>query len=103
MVRQMTEKIFKWGEIHLRYLHGLAKFISPYGGPVILSYHGTPEWSFRLRGLSGQFRCIAPNLLGMGLSYKLADADYSCAAHSERLGQFINVLHLSGFNIVQEE
>lgn len=66
MVRQMTEKIFKWGEIHLRYLHGLAKFISPYGGPVILSYHGTTEWSFRLRDLSGQFRCIAPNLLGMG-------------------------------------
>jgi pimeloyl-ACP methyl ester carboxylesterase len=43
-------------------------------GPVILFSHGTPEWSFGwrdlIKGLRGHFRCVAPDLLGMGLSEK---------------------------------
>ena len=82
-------------------------YIDEGSGPVILFSHGTPEWSFGwrdlVRGLRGQFRCIAPDLLGMGLSDKPADADYSCAAHSRRLGQFINALNLSDINIVAND
>jgi pimeloyl-ACP methyl ester carboxylesterase len=73
-------------------------------GPVILFSHGTPEWSFGwrdlIRGLSGQYRCIAPDLLGMGLSDKPTDADYSCAAHAHRLEKLIQKLDLQDINIV---
>ena len=82
-------------------------YIDEGSGPVILFSHGTPEWSFGWRdlvqGLRGQFRCIAPDLLGMGLSDKPANADYSCAAHSARLEQFIEQLGLRDINLVAND
>ncbi|MDX1911497.1 MAG: alpha/beta fold hydrolase, partial [Saprospiraceae bacterium] len=82
-------------------------YIDEGSGPVLLFSHGTPEWSFGwrdlVRGLSGRFRCVAPDLLGMGLSDKPADADYSCAAHSERLGKFIEKLGLRDIRLVAND
>lgn len=76
-------------------------------GPIILFSHGTPEWSFGWRdlvlGLRNQFRCIAPDLLGMGLSDKPADADYSCTAHAGRLSEFIQKLGLHHICIVAND
>ncbi|MFC6824104.1 alpha/beta fold hydrolase [Halopelagius fulvigenes] len=46
------------------------------GRPVVM-LHGNPTWSFLYRhlvgGLSDEFRCIAPDLLGFGLSDRLRD------------------------------
>jgi haloalkane dehalogenase len=76
-------------------------------GPVILFSHGTPEWSFGWRdlvkGLRGHFRCVAPDLLGMGLSEKPVHADYSCAAHAARLEGFIRQLGLRDICIVAND
>jgi haloalkane dehalogenase len=74
-------------------------------GPVIVFSHGTPEWSFGWRDLikplRAHFRCIAPDLLGMGLSDKPQGADYTVEAHAARFAQFINNLDLQApFNIV---
>lgn len=82
-------------------------YIDEGSGPVILFSHGTPEWSFGWRdlvqGLRGRFRCVAADLLGMGLSDKPADADYSCAAHSARLARFIEKLGLRDIHIVAND
>jgi len=82
-------------------------YIDEGSGPVILFSHGTPEWSFGWRGLikplSRHFRCIAPDLLGMGLSDKPLDADYSCKAHAARMEQFVSKLGLSGISIVAND
>lgn len=73
-------------------------------GPTILFSHGTPEWSFGwrelIRGLCSQFRCIAPDLLGFGLSDKPEDADYTVHAHARRLEQFIEHLQLRNIAVV---
>ncbi len=73
------------------------------GTPILFS-HGTPEWSFGwrdlIKGLRGQYRCIAPDLLGFGLSDKPAGADYSVQAHARRMEQFIEALSLKNFHIV---
>ncbi len=73
------------------------------GIPLLLS-HGTPEWSFGwrdiIKGLRGHFRCIAPDLLGFGLSDKPADADYSVAAHARRMGLFIEKLGLRDLHVM---
>ena len=73
------------------------------GRPILLS-HGTPEWSFGWRdivkGLRGQFRCVAPDLLGFGLSDKPLDADYSVAAHARRMRLFIEKLGLRDLNVL---
>lgn len=82
-------------------------YIDEGSGPVILFSHGTPEWSFGwrdlIRGLSSQFRCIAPDLLGMGLSDKPADADYSCKAHAGRMTTFIDKLGLKDISLVAND
>lgn len=76
-------------------------------GEVVLMVHGTPEWSFGYRhlikGLMGKFRCVAPDLLGMGLSDKPRLADYSCKAHAERLQQFITKLGLKNIRIIAND
>jgi Predicted hydrolases or acyltransferases (alpha/beta hydrolase superfamily) len=76
-------------------------------GPIILFSHGTPEWSFGwrdlIKGLRGQFRCVAPDLLGMGLSDKPADADYSCQAHAARMAAFIKKLQLRDICLVAND
>lgn len=57
-------------------------------GPVVLFSHGTPTWSYEWRHLlthlSGQFRCIAPDHLGFGLSPRPASSDYGPGAHARR-------------------
>ncbi len=74
-----------------------------YGQPIVF-LHGLPTWSFLYRKLiaqlSGQFRCIAIDHLGMGLSDKPKDADYSPAGHTHRLQQFIASLDLQNVTIV---
>jgi haloalkane dehalogenase len=47
-------------------------FIGEGAGPVLLCLHGNPTWSFPyrhiVRGLREQFRCIAVDYPGFGLS-----------------------------------
>lgn len=53
-------------------------------GPVdrqpVVMVHGNPTWSFYyrelIRGLENEFRCLAPDHVGMGLSDRPADRDY---------------------------
>lgn len=79
-------------------------YIDEGSGPVILFSHGTPEWSFGWRDLinplRAHFRCVAPDLLGMGLSDKPQDAGYMPADHAARLEKFIDQLGLKNICIV---
>jgi pimeloyl-ACP methyl ester carboxylesterase len=76
------------------------------GVPVLFS-HGTPEWSFAwrdlVRGLRGSFRCVAPDLLGFGLSDKPADGDYRVEAHAARMEEFIEKAGLRDFHLVAND
>ncbi len=73
-------------------------------GPTILFVHGTPSWSFDYRHLisklSTDFRCIAIDLMGFGLSDKPKDYDYSTPTHVRVLTQFIEYLGLSDLHVV---
>jgi haloalkane dehalogenase len=73
-------------------------------GQPIVFVHGTPEWSFAWRdlvkNLKPNFRCIAFDHLGMGLSDKPAEADYSSKAHARRLKTLIDNLGLSQISLI---
>lgn len=73
-------------------------------GPPVVFVHGTPTWSYLwrhlLRGLSGSHRCIAVDHLGFGLSDKPPEADYTPAAHAERLGQVLEQLDVHDVTLV---
>lgn len=67
------------------------------GAPLML-IHGTPTWSFLYRrlikDLSKNYRVIAPDHLGFGLSDKPAGWSYLPADHARNLGTLIETLGL---------
>lgn len=73
-------------------------------GEILLFVHGTPSWSFEFRNaikiLSKNFRCIAADHIGFGLSDKPSEYDYSTQNHSVTLGKFIDHLHIDNFNLL---
>lgn len=62
-------------------------------GEPILFVHGTPTWSYEwrhlIRALAPSYRCIAPDLLGFGLSDRPTDFPYTPEAHSQALAEFV--------------
>lgn len=70
-------------------------------GPVLLFVHGTPTWSYLyrhlIRRLRAQYRCIAVDHLGYGLSDKPADAAYAPADHARRLAALVDHLGVEDF------
>lgn len=73
-------------------------------GEVLLFVHGTPTWSFLYRDLiqdlSQDYRCIAIDHLGFGLSDKPVDFPGTPEAHSRNLSTFIQALGLENITLV---
>lgn len=73
-------------------------------GETILMLHGNPTWSYLyrnlIRRLSLDYRCLAPDFLGFGLSDKPPNADYSLKKQAERLGFFVKELGLRDITLV---
>ncbi len=73
-------------------------------GDTILFIHGTPSWSFDYRNvvkaLSKQYRCIAIDHIGFGLSDKPEHYDYSTINHSLTLERFVAAKQLENITLV---
>jgi haloalkane dehalogenase len=71
---------------------------------AIVMLHGNPAWSFTyrtlIRCLSEHYRCIAPDLVGFGLSDKPRDWDYLPEHHAETLEQLISRLDLQSLTLM---
>ena len=68
-------------------------------GEPIVFVHGNPSWSFQFRhlieGLRSEFRCVAPDHIGFGLSSRSKHReDHHPAAHAERFAALLNELDL---------
>lgn len=73
-------------------------------GPTVLFVHGNPTWSFAWRrliqNLSPEYRCVAVDHMGMGLSGMPVDGDYRIARHIENLCRLIEELDLREITLV---
>jgi pimeloyl-ACP methyl ester carboxylesterase len=82
-------------------------YVDEGNGPVLLFVHGTPTWSFEwrhlIRALSSSYRCIAPDLLGMGLSDRPRDFAYTPESHAEALSSFVSKLGLASFTLIAHD
>lgn len=71
---------------------------------ALVFVHGNPTWSFYFRRLigklSGRFRCIAPDHIGMGLSDKPEDYPYTLATRIRDLGRLIESLGLKRVHLI---
>ena len=93
---------FKHHYIQLQ--EGKMHYVDEGKGEVILFVHGTPTWSFLYRNhikkLSENYRCIAIDHLGFGLSEKPENLVGTPEQHSENLEEFIQKLQLNNINLV---
>ena len=69
-------------------------------GPAIVLLHGNPTWSFYYRelikGLRGQYRVIAPDHMGCGLSEKPQRYPYTLQRHIENVDTLLARLNIDG-------
>lgn len=79
-------------------------YIDEGAGDILLFVHGTPSWSFDFRHvihqLSPDFRCIAVDHIGFGLSDKPEHYDYSTQNHASTLEKFIIAHDLKNITLV---
>lgn len=79
-------------------------YIDVGSGPTILFVHGTPTWSYLYRqqiaALSREYRCVAIDHIGFGMSDKPVDAPYTPEWHSRSLEQLVDTLGLKDFTLV---
>jgi pimeloyl-ACP methyl ester carboxylesterase len=73
----------------------------------ILMLHGNPTWSFLWRkviALLRGFRCVAPDLLGLGLSDQLPRLeDHSVERHGAAMAELVETLDLRGIILVGQD
>lgn len=83
---------------------GALSYVDEGAGPTVLLAHGTPTWSFEwrhlIRALAPEYRCVAPDHLGFGLSDRPRGADYSPEAHAARFAAFCEELGLRDVTLV---
>lgn len=83
---------------------GRMHYVDEGSGETIVFVHGTPTWSFLFRHfitrLARQYRVIAVDHLGFGLSDKPVNASYEPADHARRLGDLLDSLDVCSASFV---
>ncbi|HKW70409.1 MAG TPA: alpha/beta fold hydrolase [Candidatus Dormibacteraeota bacterium] len=76
-------------------------------GPAVVMFHGNPTWSFLYRNvikqLRGQFRCVAVDYPGFGLSERPAGYGYTSVEHAQVIGKLVDHLELDRFIVIGQD
>ena len=82
-------------------------YIDEGAGPPLLMLHGNPGWAYLYRGLverlSGEFRCIAVDLAGFGLSEHPSGFSYLPQDHARLISGLLDKLDLQGATLVAHD
>ena len=97
--------LYPFDHKYIELKNGHMHYVDEGSGEVILFVHGTPTWSFLYRHfikkLSTEYRCIAIDHLGFGLSEMKEESQKSTPQfHSENLREFIERMALSNITLV---
>ena len=86
---------------------GRMHYVDEGSGQPVVMVHGNPTWSFLYRKvikrLQPEYRCIAMDHLGFGLSDKPKDWSYLPAEHSTNLATLIEGLGLKNITLVVQD
>ncbi|MGI9557570.1 MAG: alpha/beta fold hydrolase [Solirubrobacterales bacterium] len=90
----------RWFESSVGPLH----YVDEGDGTPLLLLHGNPDWSFLYRkfivALGDEFRCVAPDYPGFGLSVHPEGYGYTAAEHAVVVAELIDELELDSFVVV---
>ena len=74
---------------------------------VLVMVHGNPTWSYSwrnlIKALSSEYRCIAVDHLGFGLSDKPVGWDYFPESHAENLQRLLDSLGIKSATVIVED
>ena len=97
-------------EEHYEVIDGIRlHYVDEGSGPPILLFHCQPTWSYLYRKMirplvAAGYRCIAPDLMGFGLSDKPTDESaYTLGRHVELVTGLVEKLQLAGVTIVGQD
>ncbi|MDZ7886634.1 MAG: alpha/beta fold hydrolase [Mycobacterium sp.] len=76
-------------------------------GPTLLFLHGNPTWSFdyskTIASLRNEFRCIAVDYPGFGLSVAAPGYRHLPTEHAQTIDKFVDTLGLNGVTLVAHD
>jgi haloalkane dehalogenase len=76
-------------------------------GETLLMLHGNPSWSFLYRKmivrLRGDFRCVAPDFPGFGLTETPPGYGFTPREHSDNIERFVDNLGLSDVTLIVQD
>jgi haloalkane dehalogenase len=79
-------------------------YVDEGAGPTVVMLHGNPTWSFYFRhaikALAGDYRVIAPDHIGCGLSEKPQRYPYTLEQHIENLEKLADHLELDDITLM---
>jgi haloalkane dehalogenase len=82
-------------------------YVDEGSGPTLLLLHGNPTWSFVyrdvIRALRGEFRCVALDYPGFGLSSARPGYRYLPEEHAQVVAAFVDAVGLSGVTLVAQD
>lgn len=82
-------------------------YVDEGSGETLLLLHGNPSWSFLyhkiISALRHEFRCVAPDLPGYGLSGVPPGFTFTPAEHSQMLEAFVDRLELRDLTIMVQD
>ncbi|MEV6279283.1 alpha/beta fold hydrolase [Nocardia sp. NPDC051832] len=82
-------------------------YVDEGSGPTLLFLHGNPTWSFLwrdvIRALRGDFRCVALDYPGFGLSTAQPGYRYLPEEHADVVTGFVDKLGLDGVTLVGQD
>jgi haloalkane dehalogenase len=82
-------------------------YVDEGSGPTLLLLHGNPTWSFVyrdvIRALRDEFRCVALDYPGFGLSLPRPGYRYTPEEHGEVVTAFVDALALSEVTLVAHD
>jgi len=86
---------------------GPVHYIDEGQGQTLFLMHGNPDWSFLYRKmipiLSADFRCIAPDLPGFGLSAHPEGYSYMPEEHANIMGELVDHLDLTDMIVMGQD
>ena len=101
----VSSELYPFASRYFEAPRGRIHYVDEGAGIPLVFLHGNPTWSFEYRhlidALRGDYRCIALDHLGFGLSERSRDkADYHPQAHAENFAALMDALQLDQVTLV---
>ncbi len=100
-------RLYPFGDRYVQIEGAAVHYVDEGAGPTLLFLHGNPTWSFLYReiiiGLRGEYRCVALDYPGFGLSVAAPGYGFTPAEHADVVGQVVERLNLTDVTMMVQD